>query len=199
LFDIGQDTDNTVFALLVAGNKKLISIVQPRHTPHQLSCFDLQLLLRFCHSHHPGLITSELWFLICFSRFHLHSFLYAYTNCLDRDTNLMLILLSQENSTQQFQLFRRATIVARQQLGQFAIHAFTRMAFCMRIPTVLTATQVDDRFVKSRKFDATFSTLLPCRNRIKATTGTSTRVNFGFQFAFHAFTRMAFVCIYQLS
>jgi hypothetical protein len=26
LFDIGQDTDNTVFALLVAGNKKLILI-----------------------------------------------------------------------------------------------------------------------------------------------------------------------------
>jgi hypothetical protein len=52
--------------------------------------------------------------------------------------------------------------------------------------------EVDDRFVKSRKFDETVSTLLPCRNRIKATTGTCTRVNFGFQFAFHAFTRMAF-------
>jgi hypothetical protein len=117
LFDIGQDIDNTVFALLVAGNKKLISIVQPRHTPHQLSCFDLQLLLRFGHSRRPGLITSELWFPICLLRFHSHGFLYAYTNCLDHDTNLMLVLLSQENSMQQFQLFRRAAIVARQQLG----------------------------------------------------------------------------------
>jgi hypothetical protein len=112
LFDIGRDTDNTVFALLLAGNKKLISIVQPRHTRHQLSCFDLELLLRFCHHSCPGLITSDLWFPICLSRFHSHGFLYAYINCLDRDTNLMLVLLSQENSMQQFQLFRRAAIVA---------------------------------------------------------------------------------------
>lgn len=35
LLDIGQDTDNTVFALLVAGNKQILSFVQPRHVPHQ--------------------------------------------------------------------------------------------------------------------------------------------------------------------
>jgi hypothetical protein len=46
------------------------------------------------------------------------------------------------NSTQQFQLFCCAAIVARQQLGQFSFHAFTRMAFCMRIATVFTATRI---------------------------------------------------------
>jgi hypothetical protein len=41
-----------------------------------------------------------------------------YTNCLDSDTNLMLVLLRQENSKQPFpQLFRCAAFVARQQLG----------------------------------------------------------------------------------
>jgi hypothetical protein len=79
---------------------------------------------------------------ICLSHFHSHGFLYAYSNCLDHNTNLMPVLLSQENSTQQFQLFCRAAIVARQQLGQFAFHTFTCMAFCMCIATVLTATQI---------------------------------------------------------
>ena len=117
LMDICQDTDNTVFALLVmAGNKQLVSMVQPRHAPHQLSSFDLQLLLHFCHSR-PGIATSELWFPICLSRFHSSGFLYTYTNCLDRDTGLMLILLSPDHSTHQFQLFRRAAILARRQLG----------------------------------------------------------------------------------
>lgn len=116
LFEIGQNTDNTVFALLIAGDKKLLSIVQPRHVPHQLSAFDLHLLLHFVHTR-PGLLTSELWFPICLPRFNSSGFLYTYTNCLDHNTQLTLVLLSQQNTTEQFQLFRHAATVARENLG----------------------------------------------------------------------------------
>jgi len=115
LFDIGKRTDNTVFALLVSGTK-LLSIVQPRHVPHQISSFDLHLLINFAHSR-PGLLTSELWFPICLPRFNSSGFLYAYTNCLDSDTKLTLVLLSQSNTTEQFQLFRNAAFAARENLG----------------------------------------------------------------------------------
>jgi hypothetical protein len=64
-----------------------------------------------------------IWFPICLSRFHSHGFLYAYINCLDRDTNLMLVLLSQEKFDATVSTLSpcrnrsSAAIVARQQLG----------------------------------------------------------------------------------
>ena len=115
LFSIGEQVENTVFALLVTG-KKLLSIVQPRHVPHQLSAFDLRLLIHFVVTR-PGLLTSELWFPVCLPRFNSNGFLYTYTNCLDSSTKLTLILVSQSNTTEQFQLFRNAALAARENLG----------------------------------------------------------------------------------
>lgn len=115
LYAIGEHTENTVFALLLTGTR-LLTIVQPRYVPHQLSAFDLHLLIHFCHTR-PGLLTSELWFPISLPRFNSSGFLYTYTNCLEKDTELTLVLLSQSNTTQQFQLFRKAASVARTSLG----------------------------------------------------------------------------------
>lgn len=115
LYDIGQGTENTVFSLLLVGNK-ILSIVQPSFGPHQLSTFDLRLAIQFIHGR-PGLLTSELWFPLCLARFHAHGFLYTYTNCLDVDTKLVLVCMSTINTTEQFQFFRNATRTARVSLG----------------------------------------------------------------------------------
>ena len=115
LYNIGEHTDNTVFAMLLTGTK-LLTIVQPRHVPHQITSFDLHLLMNFVNSR-PGLLTSELWFPICLPRFNSSGFLHVYTNCLDINTKLMLVLLSQSNTTEQFKLFRKAAFTARENLG----------------------------------------------------------------------------------
>jgi hypothetical protein len=119
LLEAGERTDNTVFALLITG-KKLLTIVQPRHVPHQLSSFDLHLLITFIN-HRPGLLTSELWFPVCLPRFNSSGFLHVYTNSLDSSTKLTLCLVSQANSTEQFQLFRRAAFAIRENLGLPAV------------------------------------------------------------------------------
>jgi hypothetical protein len=120
LLEEGDRTDNTVFALLITG-KKLLTMVQPRHVPHQLSSFDLHLLIHFIN-HRPGLLTSELWFPICLPRFNSSGFLHVYTNCLDSSsTQLTLCLVSQANSTEQFQLFRGAALAIRENLGLPAV------------------------------------------------------------------------------
>lgn len=119
LLEAGEQTDNTVFAMLVTG-KKLLTVIQPKHGPHQLSSFDLHLLINFVNQR-PGLLTSELWFPVCLPRFNSSGFLYVYSNCLDSNTKLTLVLVSQANSTDQFQLFRTAAFAIRKNLGLPAV------------------------------------------------------------------------------
>lgn len=112
---IGGQTENTLFAFLLVGNK-LVTLVQPDYRPHQLRPSDLHLILNFIN-YQPGLLTNELWFPICLPRFNSSGFLYAYTNCLHPETALSLVLVSQQNTTEQFDLFRGAAAALRQQLG----------------------------------------------------------------------------------
>lgn len=112
---VGNATPNTVFAILIAGNK-LLTLVQPKYRPHQLRTSDLHLILNFVN-HQPGLLTSELWVPVCLPRFNSSGFLYAYTNCLDKETKLSIILMSQHSTTEQFELFRKAATSIRKELG----------------------------------------------------------------------------------
>ena len=114
LHTVGRTTPNIVFAFLLVGNK-LLTIVQPSYRPHQFKSSDLQLIIQFVH-HQPGLLTSELWFPVCLPRFNASGFLYAYTNCFDKKKKLSLVLISQINTTQQFEEFRLASIKIRREL-----------------------------------------------------------------------------------
>jgi len=111
----GKHSETCLFAILLAGNE-MISVVMPRYQPHQLHPSDLHLILNFCN-HQPGLLTNELWFPVCLPRFNSSGFVYAYTTCLDSGTGLACCLISQENSTEQFEHFRKAGASIRQKLG----------------------------------------------------------------------------------
>jgi First Longin domain of FUZ, MON1 and HPS1/Second Longin domain of FUZ, MON1 and HPS1 len=111
---VGSKSPNTVFALLLVGNQ-LLTIVQPSYVPHQLKSSDLRLIVQFVH-HQPGVLTSELWFPVCLPRFNASGFLYVYTNCFDKDKKLTLVLMSQLNTPDQFEVFRRASSRIRHEL-----------------------------------------------------------------------------------
>jgi hypothetical protein len=111
----GKHSDTCLFAILLVGNE-MISVIMPRYKPHQLHPSDLHLVLNFCN-HQPGLLTNELWFPVCLPRFNSSGFVYAYTTCLDSGTGLACCLISQENSTEQFERFRKAGASIRQKLG----------------------------------------------------------------------------------
>lgn len=115
LHGVCKRVDNTVYALLLADDK-LLTIVQPTFAAHQLRPSDLTILLNFIASQ-PGLTNSELWFPVCLPRFNSSGFLYTYTSCLDEETKLSLVLISQLNSTEQFELFRKESDSVRRELG----------------------------------------------------------------------------------
>ena len=108
--------DNTLFALLVIGTR-LVTIVQPSNPSSQLHTSDLHLILTFV-GRQAGLLTNELWFPVCLPRFDSSGFLYAYTSCLDPlRTGLSIVLISGDNSTEQFKVFHTATDTVRSNLG----------------------------------------------------------------------------------
>ena len=112
----GRGSGEDLFALLVVGTK-LVTVVQPKHPTSQLHTSDLNLILTFVGKQH-GLLTNDLWFPICLPRFNSGGFLYAYTSCLDpEDTQLSIILISPDNSTEQFESFRGAADKVREGLG----------------------------------------------------------------------------------
>lgn len=108
--------DDTLFALLVVGTR-LVTIVQPSNPSSQLHTSDLHLILTFVGKQ-PGLLTNEVWFPICLPRFDSSGFLYAYTSCLDPvHTGLSIVLISGNNSTEQFKVFHSASDAVRKNLG----------------------------------------------------------------------------------
>lgn len=111
----GKPENNTAFALLVTGDK-LLTVVQPAFRPHQLRVSDLHLILNFIGKQ-PGLASSELWIPMCLPRFNSSGFLYAYTNCLDVQSKLTLILLSSHNTPEQFQILRSSSQQIREDLA----------------------------------------------------------------------------------
>ena len=112
----GDRDSNTLFALLVIGTR-LVTIVQPSNPSSQLHTVDLHLILTFVGTQ-PGLLTNELWFPVCLPRFDSSGFLYAYTSCLDPlHTGLSIVLISADNSTEQFKKFHCAADAVRNNLG----------------------------------------------------------------------------------
>ena len=111
----GKHSDTCLFAILLVGNR-MVSVVMPRYRAHQLHPSDLHLILNFCN-YQPGLLTNELWFPLCLPRFNSSGFVYAYTTCLDSGSGLACILISQENTNEQFERFRKAGASIRQKLG----------------------------------------------------------------------------------
>lgn len=112
----GRSNTSYLFAMLVVGTR-LVTIVQPTNLSSQLHTSDLHLILTFvgCQT---GLLTNELWFPLCLPRFDNSGFLYAYTLCLDpNDTGLSFVMISPDNSMEQFQSFREAANSVRQSLG----------------------------------------------------------------------------------
>jgi len=90
--------------------------VQPSNPSSQLHTSDLHLVLTFV-GRQPGLLTNELWFPLCLPRFDPSGFLYAYTSCLDQVTGLSIVLISPDNSTEQFESFRYAANTVTKNLG----------------------------------------------------------------------------------
>lgn len=111
----GLKTDFTAFALLTAG-EKLVSMIQPASPEYQMRVADLQLLLNVVNRQ-PHLFSRELWFPVCLPLFSSQDFLFCYTQCWDEASKLCLVLLSQQSTTQQFQLFKEASANIRRSLG----------------------------------------------------------------------------------
>jgi hypothetical protein len=115
---IGDETINTVFGMLFATTDlKLITLIQPSYLPHQLHTSDVILLMHFLNRQKNNLQTSELWLPVCLPRFHSHGFLHCYAHCLVSETQLTLLLVSQYDTTDQFQHFRDAATRIRRALG----------------------------------------------------------------------------------
>jgi len=111
----GKRENNVAFALMLVGDR-LLTLVQPTYPPHQLKISDLHLIVNFIGKQ-PGLTSSELWLPMCLPRLNETGFLYAYTSCLDIQSNLTLILISSHNTTEQFQILRSTSRKIRETLN----------------------------------------------------------------------------------
>ena len=113
---IHSQVQDPLFAILMIGTR-LVTIIQPSQPSSQLHTSDLHLILTFV-GRQPGVLTNELWFPICLPRFDSSGFMYAFTSCLDpRGTRLNIVLISQNNSTEQFEAFRFSAMSMRKGLG----------------------------------------------------------------------------------
>jgi len=104
----------SIFGFLVVGrDHKVVSLVhRDDGTLHPADFHLLQLILK-----QKELTRSDLWFPICFPRFHSKGFLHCYTHCLDVSADLSIILLATDGSTQQFQTFCRMADNFRSSIG----------------------------------------------------------------------------------
>ena len=120
LQQIGQQTENTLFAILFV-DTQLVCLVQPDYGPHLMRCTDLHMLLHFIGQRRERFY-SDLWLPVCLPRLHSSGFLHCYTRCLHRlstgngNDGLLLALLSPLGTTAQFEAFRQAANNVAQQL-----------------------------------------------------------------------------------
>ena len=114
LEDVGNCTDDTLFALFFVENM-LLSLVQPEYGPHLMRSTDLYLLLHFVRQQ-PEVRSSELWLPVCLPRFNSTGFLHCYTSCFDRESGLILALVSHVGTTEQFQIFHTCSAAIRRKL-----------------------------------------------------------------------------------
>jgi hypothetical protein len=116
LQSLGAHVPNTLFSVLMS-KQKLVSLVQPKNMEHQIDGPDLQLLSNFVATQSQTLMASESWFPICLPRFNPSGFIYCYTCCLHDPTELFLLLLSTENTPEQFHMFQNARAAVVHALG----------------------------------------------------------------------------------
>ena len=112
---VGLKTDFTAFSILAVGDK-LVTIVQPAFPAHQMRTSDLHLLLYVISRQLALQVSSELWIPVCLPRFSSQDFLFCYTQCLDAASKLCLIMVSQQSTTIQFQIFQQAAATIRRSL-----------------------------------------------------------------------------------
>jgi hypothetical protein len=141
LCTVGNHTNDTVFALLIADGK-LVTVVQPAFRAHQLRTSDMHLLLCFL-GRHQGIYSSELWLPVCLPRFNSSGFLYCYTHCLDVETKLVVALISQNGTTEQFQILRDAATIIRRKLS-----------FPVVVGSVLTILDTETSFESSHRTES---------------------------------------------
>ena len=98
-------TPNTLFSFLLAGNGRLVSLVQSNIRTMQMRAFDWSLLFHFLQQQ-AELLTSELWLPVCLPRFNVTGYVFCYTRCLDANTGLCVGLISHIGTTKQFQAFQ---------------------------------------------------------------------------------------------
>jgi len=91
--------------------------VQPSNVAHQIDGPDLALLTNFVTQQSTTLRSSESWFPVCLPRFNPTGFIYCYTCCLHDPTELFIMLLSTENSPEQFHMFQNARAAVVSALG----------------------------------------------------------------------------------
>ena len=118
LQNIGTTTNGILYAIMMA-HDKLITLVQPKYTPHQLFVSDIHLILTFVKSQLPFLLKNEAWLPLCLPFFHSDGYMHAYTTCLDNETGLILMLISNNETQQQFDMFRNAANQIKQELNVF--------------------------------------------------------------------------------
>jgi len=123
-YKIREDTSNIIssvcqkfsalFAFILCQGR-FVSIAQPKSKSSHLCGSDLLLIINFVKSQ-PSLTTNESWFPLCLPRFHASAFVQAYACCLNEETGLSLILVSEKKTLEQFEHLRSAASVIRMEL-----------------------------------------------------------------------------------
>jgi len=110
--------NNSIIYAILSTNRSLFNIIQPHRTEHQLSSFDLNLLLHVFESQTlvPG---NELWFPICLPKLSQSGFVHCYQCCVGLETaaDIRLTLISQEPSIEEFQCLQSTATRIRLELG----------------------------------------------------------------------------------
>ena len=110
--------NNAIIYAILSTNRSIFNIIQPHRTEHQLSSFDLNLLLHVFESQTlvPG---NELWFPICLPKLSQSGFVHCYQCCVGLETSadIRLTLISQEPSIDEFQFLQSTATRIRLELG----------------------------------------------------------------------------------
>lgn len=110
--------NNSIIYAILSTNKSLFNIIQPHRKEHQLSSFDLNLLLHIFESQ-TLVAGNELWFPICLPRLNQSGFVHCYQRYIgvETDGDMRLTLISQEPSIDEFQSLQLTAAKIRMELG----------------------------------------------------------------------------------
>ncbi|KAH7472273.1 Vacuolar fusion protein MON1-like protein A [Phytophthora ramorum] len=100
---------------LLLAKEQVVAIAQPAKKQFSMLVDDLLLLVNFVY-HTPSLAKSETWTPICLTNFNARGFLYAYVVFLTSD--VCLLLLSSQQSPEQFPHFQATKVFVAQRLEE---------------------------------------------------------------------------------